>query len=127
MARPRKAAAQRVLGPLGEASSRLQLLEKAGLTPERAAGLLRKIVAEAEAAVEGAMNPLSALPVPDYHARMSAGKLLIQLLGANPPKTSAPANGPAQVAVVIEMPAWARPAPLQAKARVIPTLPANTT
>jgi hypothetical protein len=101
------------------------MLEKAGLTPARCAELVRKIVEQAEAAVEGAMNPLSVIPVPDYHARMAAGKLLIQLLGANPPKSTGSAPGSSQVVVINEMPGWARSAPRQVEAKVIDSTPPN--
>ena len=107
--RPRRNA----LAPLGQASNRLhliddriKLLEKAGLTPERCAELVGIFVREAHDALTGAMNPLNPTQ-PDYHARMAAGKALMALIGANPPKTSGNGSGGAQVAVVIEMPEWA--------------------
>lgn len=73
------------------------------------------------------LNAMSQLnsSLPDHHARMRAGGQLVQLIGANPPKTSAPDRGSAQVAVVIEMPEWARPQPRAARARVVNALPAR--
>lgn len=81
-------------------------------------------VDQAVEAMTGAMNPLNPTQ-PDYHARMSAGAKLVQLIGANPPKSSAPGAGPSQVAVVIEMPEWARPTARLPEARVISQSPAK--
>ena len=107
---------------LAGASSRLQMLERAGLTPERCSELVRKFLEQAEAAMTSAMNPL--VPTePDYHARLRAGQQLMALIGANPPKTSASSAGGPQVVVINEVPEWAKPAPVPARAKVIEVLP----
>jgi hypothetical protein len=117
MARPRKADLVKQLGPLGGASARLQLLERAGLTPESKADILRSFIEQARRAMESAMFAL-APDQPDWNARLRAGAQLVQLIEALPPRSaSAAAHGP-QVVVVNEIPAWARD-PQQAKAVVV--------
>ena len=106
MARPRNLTKIKQLGPLGEASNRLQLLERAGLSPQAQADILLEFVEQARMALTSAMNPL--VPTqPDYHARLRAGGQLIQLIGANPPKSSGSGDGASQVVVNIELEGWA--------------------
>jgi len=109
MGRPRKSDKVALLGPLGAASARLQLLERAGLTPESKADILRCFIEQARAALEGAMSPLDPThSTPDWHARLNAGAKLLQLIEALPSKgASGEPKGP-QVVIVNEVPAWAR-------------------
>lgn len=107
--RPRNLEKIKAIGPLGDASIRLQMLQRAGLSPERRADLLRNFIEVAEATMNSAMSVLNK-DVPDYHARMSAGWKLMTLIGATPGKGSSSGEGDGkQVAVTINLPDWAAP------------------
>lgn len=123
MARPRKADLVRQLGPLGGASARLQLLERAGLTPESKADIVRTFVEQARAALTSAMSPL-APDQPDWHARMAAGARLLALVDALPSKSASDQQRGPQVVIVNEVPAWARE-PKAVQATVIDARPAR--
>lgn len=106
--RPRKPTGVKALGPLGDASWRMQALEKAGVTPDRAASVLNHAIRAAEMAMSTAMHPLN-VNVEDWHARLNAAKFLAQVFGLMPSKSTAPADAGKQVAVTINLPEWAAP------------------
>lgn len=111
--RPRKAATVKALGPLGDASWRMQALEKAGVTSERAASILRKTIGSAELMMDSAMSPLNPV-VEDWHARLAAARFLVTVFGLMPSKSAAPTGGEGkQVAVTINLPEWAAPRELK--------------
>lgn len=87
---------------------RLALFEKAGLTPERQATLLKSAVE----ALEGGLLAMSAQypGQPDHFARMKAAGQLIGLVGAEPSRASVrDGGGKAEVTIVIPTPDWAAP------------------
>lgn len=106
--RPRKAATVRALGPLGDASWRMQALEKAGVTPDRAAAILNQAIQSAETAMGSAMHPLNHT-VPDWNSRLIAARFLVTVFGLMPGKNAQPADGGKQVGVTIVLPDWAAP------------------
>jgi hypothetical protein len=81
--------------PLAQASTRLKLLEKAGLTEDRLAAILAKSVAIVETILED--------PEVDPFARIAAAKMLARdIIAIAPLKTSGPSNGP-QAPVIINI------------------------